>query len=119
MNRCMLCGRASPIELHHPTRRPAPGRPYFDPGLRIALCRGCHARIHEALRVLGLDLLPARQDPLTYRLRTVAVHAGVAADAGRAFVVADVVGSRGLRGLLLEAADALGAAGRMAEEVGR
>jgi hypothetical protein len=69
---------------------------------------GHHARAHEALRDLGLDLLPESADPLAYRLQVLAVHAGLCADAGVAFAVADPTASRGLQILLLDAADALG-----------
>jgi hypothetical protein len=66
-----------------------------------------HARVHEALREEGLDLLPEGMDPLAYRVRVLAVHAGLCADAGVGFAVADAAASRGLQILLLDAADAL------------
>lgn len=108
--RCMLCGLPR-IERHHPTRRATSLSPYLDSDLTIALCTGPphshHARVHESLRLLGLDLPPSGDDLLVYRLRTSAVHAGLAADGGHPFAVADAKASRGLQLLLLEAADSL------------
>jgi hypothetical protein len=66
-----------------------------------------HARIHEALRDLRLDLLPEGEDSLAYRMRVLGAHAGIFADHDVAFAVADGASSRALQGLLLEAADAL------------
>jgi hypothetical protein len=66
--------------------------------------------VHEALRDLRLDLLPEGEDPLSYRLRVLAVHAGIFADHGVAFAVADAASSRALQELLLEAADVIGRA---------
>jgi hypothetical protein len=105
---CAFCG---PVHGHHPTRRAAPSAAYFDLALRIWLCsappHNHHARVHEALREEGLDLLPEGMDPVAYRVRVLAVHAGIFADDGVAFAVADPASSRALQGLLLEAADAL------------
>jgi hypothetical protein len=106
---CVLCGS---VHGHHPTRRPALREPYFDSRLRIWLCsappHNHHARVHEALREEGLDLLPEGMDPLAYRVRVLGVHAGLCADAGDGFAVADAAASRALQILLLDAADALG-----------
>jgi hypothetical protein len=66
-----------------------------------------HARAHEALRDLGLDLLPDGEDPLAYRMRVLGAHAGIFADHDVAFAVADAPSSRALQGLLLEAADVI------------
>jgi hypothetical protein len=66
-----------------------------------------HARVHEALRALGLDSLPASADSLAYRVRLVAVHIRLCADAGAAFVLADASAESALATLLLEAADAI------------
>ncbi|MGO9910345.1 MAG: hypothetical protein ACLPQS_04170 [Acidimicrobiales bacterium] len=107
---CVLC---VPGQGHHPTRRPSATAPYFDPALRLWLCseppHNHHARVHEALRSLALDLLPEGMDPLTYRVLVLAVHAGVFADDGAAFAVADAAASRALQSLWLEVADALAA----------
>ena len=101
---CVFCGA---VHGHHPTRRAA-GSSYFDRTLRIWLCsvppHNHHARVHEALREEKLDLLPEGMDPLSYRLRVLAVHAGLFADHDVAFAVADAGSSRALQGLLLEAA---------------
>jgi hypothetical protein len=87
------------------------GSPYFDPQLRLWLCsappHNHHARIHETLRDLGLDLLPEDEDPLAYRMRVLGAHAGIFADHDVAFALADAASSRALQGLLLEAADAI------------
>ena len=105
---CVLC---VPAQGHHPTRRPSAAEPYFDLALRLWLCseppHNHHARMHEVLRSLDLDLLPEGMHPLTYRVLVLAVHAGAFADAGVAFAVADAAASRALRSLLLEVADAL------------
>jgi hypothetical protein len=68
--------------------------------------------VHEALREERLDFLPEGEDPLSYRLRVFAVHAGLFADHGVAFGVADAASSRALQSLLLEAADALSVVAR-------
>ncbi|MGO9197337.1 MAG: hypothetical protein ACLQK4_09440 [Acidimicrobiales bacterium] len=105
---CVLC---VPGQGHHPTRRPSASEPYYDSALRLWLCsvppHNHHARVHEALRSLDLDLRPEGMDPLTYRIRVLGAHAGVFADAGAAFAVADAAASRALQALLLEVADAL------------
>jgi hypothetical protein len=105
---CVMCRS---VHGHHGTRRPTAGSPYFDPQLRLWLCsvppHNHHARVHEALREEGLDLLPEGMDPLAYRVRVLGVHAGILADHGVAFAVADPASSRGLQALSLEAADAL------------
>jgi len=110
---CLLCG---PQHAHHGTRRSAAGSPYFDPQLRLWLCavppHNHHDRVHEALREERLDFLPEGEDPLSYRLRVFAVHAGLFADHGVAFGVADAASSRALQSLLLEAADALSVVAR-------
>jgi hypothetical protein len=105
---CVLCGS---VQGHHPTRRAAPSAAYFDPALRLWLCSGPphnhHSRVHEALREEGLDLLPEGEDPLAYRMQVLGAHAGIFADHGVAFAVADAAASRALQRLSLEAAAAL------------
>jgi hypothetical protein len=105
--RCAVCGAPSPLHGHHPTRRPAPDLPYFDPKLRIWLCVSCHGRCHNLLRDEGLDFLPEGANPLAYRPRVLAVHAGWLADHGRPLAVADGRASWALRELLLEAVAAV------------
>ena len=109
---CAFCG-AGPTQLHHPTCRLGPNLPYLDPGLRIVVCsagsvRNHHDRVGEALRDLGLDFLPVGTDPLAYRVKLVAIHAGLFADAGKPFTLADAAASRALQGLLLEVVEVLG-----------
>jgi hypothetical protein len=105
---CVMCRS---VQGHHGTRRTAAGSPYFDPQLRLWLCsappHNHHARIHEALRDLGLDLLPEGADPLAYRMRVLGAHAGIFADHDVAFALADAASSRALQGLLLETADVI------------
>jgi hypothetical protein len=108
---CAVCG-SGPTELHHPTCRPGPELPYFDPGLRIVLCSGGsvhnhHDRVGEALRDLGLAFLPSGANPLSYRVVTLAMHAGYFADADRGLILADGAASRSLQRLLLEVDEAL------------
>ena len=73
------CGLCGPVHGHHITRRPGRHEPYFDPDLRLWLCSrpslDRHARAHELLRAIGLDLLPPGADPLAYRLQLLEVHA--------------------------------------------
>ena len=105
---CVMCRS---VHGHHGTRRATAGSPYFDPQLRLWLCsvppHNHHARVHEALRELRLDLLPDGANPLAYRLQVLGAHAGIFADHDVPFAVADGAASRGLQGLLLEVADAL------------
>ena len=105
---CVMCRS---VHGHHGTRRALAGSLYFDPQLRLWLCsvppHNHHARIHEALRELGLDLLPEGEDTLAYRMRVLGVHAGIFADHDVAFAVADAASSRALQELLLEAADVI------------
>jgi len=107
MTGCLLCG---PLHGHHPTRRPE-GEPYFDQGLRLWLCAAPplnhHARAHEVLRAVGLDLPPAGTGPVAYRLSTLAVHCRWAADNGAPFGLADVASGYALAELLEETVAAL------------
>ena len=107
---CVLCRS---VHGHHGTRRAAASSPYFDPQLRLWLCsvppHNHHARVHEALREEGLDLLPEGMDPLAYRMRVLGAHAGIFADHDVAFAVADAASSRALQKLSLEVATALSA----------
>lgn len=109
MTACALCEVARRLDGHHVTGRPEPGADYFDPTLLIPLCRRHHGGVeglHPVLRVVGLDFLPPGRDPLAHRLRRVAVHCRLVADAGRPFVL-DASSTGGLGQLLLAAADVL------------
>jgi hypothetical protein len=103
---CALCGRHGPVEAHHIERRPAPGEPYFGPGV-APLCKACHDGLHVALRRLGLDLCGDRE-PLAYRVLLVGDFAHRVAEAGRPFLLAPSA-ARAFGDLLVEAAGALSA----------
>jgi hypothetical protein len=66
-----------------------------------------HDRVGEALRDLRIDFLPAGMDPLVYRVKLLAVHAGFFADVGRPFTLADAASSRALQDLALETVEVL------------
>ncbi len=107
------CGLCGPVHGHHITRRPGRHEPYFDPDLRLWLCSrpslNHHARAHELLRAIGLDLLPPGADPLAYRLQLLEVHARWAGDNGAAFALADAPASHALAELVAEARSAVSA----------
>lgn len=54
---CLACGCCLDSihrEVHHSTGRDSAGD-YLDPRLTALLCAGCHHRLHNRLRRLGLD----------------------------------------------------------------
>jgi hypothetical protein len=85
---CVLCGRVGRVERHHPTRRAGRGGEYLDGGFVVFVCAGCHAQIHQALRVVGLDWPGAGAEPLAYRLRVTAAHVELLGAQGSAFPIA-------------------------------
>lgn len=100
---CLYCASPAAHE-HHLTGRPAPGAPYLDPALVVALCRSCHVGEHAALRRLGLDWPTG--DLTAHRLaRTAAVSVRLG-DLGRPLVL-DLGPTRALGGLLLAGAEVL------------
>lgn len=86
MTSCVRCGSRGAVDRHHLSGRPEPGAAYFDPGLVVDLCRPCHAREHAGLRRLGLDFASEGGEgsaTIAHRLRRVAVHVDMLADADR------------------------------------
>ena len=103
---CSLCGRVGPVHAHHLTGRPAPGAPYGDPDLVVAVCARCHSAaggLHQTLRALGVEFPAPGVDVLAHRLRRVAVHAELVAEAACPLVLVPR-SARGLAALLREAA---------------
>ena len=100
---CSLCGAIGPVHRHHVSGRPAPGCAYLDPGLVVAVCAACHANLHQALRLCGLDFGGVGPDSVAHRLRRVAVTADLLAGASRPLVLAPP-SARALAGLLRDAA---------------
>ncbi len=101
-----MCGRLGPIHAHHATGRPRPGAGYLDGALTIPLCPGCHVGAggtHAVLRTVRLEWPAPGADFTAHRLRRVALHAVVAADAGRPLAFAPP-SARALAALLREAA---------------
>ena len=106
---CAVCARSRPVHVHHMTGRPAPGASYFDGGLTIPLCPECHVGAggtHAVLRTVRLEWPAPGVDFTAHRLRRVAIHVALVADAGRPFVV-EPTSARGLAALLREAARAV------------
>ena len=103
---CSMCGAVGPVHRHHVTGRPAPGVAYFDGGLVVVLCPGCHASLHQALRVAGVDFPGAEHMYLRHRLLRVGCTAELMADTGRPLVLAST-SARSLAVLVREGADAL------------
>lgn len=104
---CALCARFGLVHAHHVTGRPEPSGPYFDPALGLDVCPSCHigsGGLHPTLRAASLDRLPDGAHPVAHRLRRVALHAVVVADAGRPFTLGPG-SARGLAVLLREAAE--------------
>lgn len=109
---CSLCGAVGPVHAHHLTGRPAPGAPYGDPDLVVAVCARCHGAaggLHQTLRTLGVEFPAPGVDVLAHRLRRTAIHAELVAEVGRPLVLAPK-SARGLAALLREAAVAVDAA---------
>ena len=103
---CSLCGAIRPVHRHHVSGRPAPGCAYLDPGLVVAVCAACHANLHQALRLCGLDFGGVGPDSVAHRLHRVAVTADLLAGASRPLVLAPT-SARSLAVLVREGADAL------------
>lgn len=101
--RCALCGAVGPVHRHHLTGRPAPGAAYFDGALTLAVCRTCHANIHQALRASALDFPCSSGDFLVHRLRRTALTAELLGGSGRPLVL-EPSSASGLAGLLREVA---------------
>jgi hypothetical protein len=79
LGRCLFC--LSPAEeLHHPTCRLRPDRPYLDPEWTIPLCIPCHRAEHAAWRDFGLDDIA---DPEEARVRRNLWFLGRLRDLGR------------------------------------
>ena len=100
---CSLCGAIGPVHRHHVTGRSAPGVAYFDGGLVVAVCAACHASLHQALRLCGLDFPVGATDSMAHRLHRVAATAELVAGASRPLALAPP-SARALAGLLREAA---------------
>ena len=103
---CSLCGAIGPVHRHHVSGRPAPGCAYLDPGLVVAVCAACHASLHQALRVAGVDFPGGAHVFLRHRLLRVGCTAELVAGAGRPLVLAPT-SARSLAVLVREGADAL------------
>lgn len=107
---CSLCGHTASLHGHHVTGRASRGGRYFDPALTVDLCGPtCHTGVggmHQVLRVAGLEWLPSGACVLSHRLRRVAFHLRLVADADRPFVLS-ASSARAEAALLSEAADAL------------
>lgn len=104
---CALCAASGPVAAHHLAGRCEPGGRYYDPALVIQVCPACHTGaggLHPTLRTVRLDFPPVGAHPVAHRLRRVALHAVVMADAGRPFALGPK-SARGLAVLLREAAD--------------
>jgi len=93
------------VHRHHVTGRSAPGVAYFDGGLFLPVDAACHAGMHQALRMCGLDFPVAGTDSMAHRLHRVAVTAELVAGASRALVLAPP-SARALARLLRDAAHA-------------
>ena len=106
---CNLCGAVGPVHRHHLTGRLAPGGPYLDVDLVLAVCPRCHGAaggLHQTLRTLGVEFTPPGVGALAHRLRRVALHAVLLADARRPLVL-EPKSARGLAALLWDAASAI------------
>lgn len=108
---CLLCGSLDRTELHHLSGRPSPDGAYYDLQLVIPLCDiPCHrgsGGVHQVLRAVGLDFLLPGAHPVAHRLRRVALHAELIADAGHPFTLAPQA-ARAVAVLLREAAEVIG-----------
>ena len=103
---CSFCGVVGPVHAHHVTGRRVPGAAYLDATLVIDVCPRCHGAaggLHQTLRALGVEFAPPAGDPLAHRLRRLAVHSELVAEASRPLVFAPK-SALGLASLLREAA---------------
>lgn len=102
---CSFCGASGRVHRHHVTGRPAPGAPYFDGGLVVSVCPGCHANVHQTLRAVGVDF-PFGHGVLWHRLVRVGCTAEIVGGAGRPLILGPG-SARALAALARAAADAL------------
>lgn len=109
---CSLCATAASVHAHHVTGRSIRGGAYLDASLTLKVCSACHTGaggVHPLLRTVGVEWPAPGVHPLAHRLRRVALHAELLADADRPFILAPV-SSRALAALLREAAAVIGGA---------
>jgi hypothetical protein len=78
-NRCLLCGRGKPIELHHPVGKS------HDPPFTTPLCLACHSLATENLRLANVDMrcAPDANERVRRSLNASAVFLEMLADAQR------------------------------------
>jgi hypothetical protein len=95
-----------PLHSHHVSGRRAPGAPYLDDLLVVALTPAEHRELHLLLADLDAEWPAPGASLLAQRLRRLGITAGWRADSGMP-ITFEPDAARGLQRLALESADAL------------